>query len=65
MEQEVPLGLELIEKCVIQHMSGGHDFSSSKIVMSSIFRITVGYIFLACLFLTVCNSSGSSLGDLF
>ena len=53
MEQEVPLGLELIEKCVIQHMSGGHDFSSSKIVMSSIFRITVGYIFLACLFLTV------------
>jgi len=53
MEEEVPLGLELIGKCVEQHMSGGHDFNTSKIVCSCIFRVAVGYMFLACLFLTV------------
>jgi len=53
MEEEVPLGLEIIGKCVEQHMSGGHDFNTSKIVCSCILRVAVGYMFLACLFLTV------------
>jgi hypothetical protein len=57
MEEEVPLGLELIGKCVEQQMSGGHDFSNGKIIFSSILRIAVGYMFLACLFLTVIQAS--------
>lgn len=57
MEEEVPLGLELIGKVVEQHMSGGHDFSTSKVVCSSILRISVGYMFLACLFMTVIQAN--------
>lgn len=56
MEEEVPLGLELIGKCAQHHMSGGHDFDTKRIVCSSILRIGVGYMFLACLFLTVIQS---------
>ena len=57
MEEEVPLGLELIGKCVEQQMSGGHNYSTTKIIISSIMRMAVGYMFLACLFLTVIQES--------
>jgi len=57
MEEELPLGLELIGKCVEQHMSGGDKFSKGKIVFSSILRISVGYLFFSCLFFTVIQAS--------
>jgi hypothetical protein len=53
MEEEVPLGLELIGKCAEHRMSGGRDFNTYKIVCSSILRIAVGYMFLLCLSFTV------------
>ena len=53
MEEEIPLGLEIIGKGVEQDASGGYRFEMRRIVFSSILRLGVGYLFLLCLFLTV------------
>lgn len=53
MEEEVPLGLEIIGKCVEQNMMGRRPFKMRKVIFSSILRMVVGYLFLTCLFLTV------------
>ena len=53
MEEEVPLGLEIIGKCVEQNMMGRRPFKMRKVIFSSILRMVVGYLFLTCLFMTV------------
>lgn len=51
---EIPQGLELIGKGVEQDMtSRSRRFSMRRIVMASLLRIVIGYMFLICLFLVV------------
>lgn len=59
MEEEVPLGLEILGKAVEQKMFefGREPFKLWKVVLSSFLRMSVGYLFLACLFFTVIQES--------
>jgi len=57
MEEEIPIGLESLGKGLKQDNSLGGGYDMRKIVFSSILRLTIGYLFLLCLFLTVIQES--------
>jgi hypothetical protein len=57
MEEEIPIGLESLGKGLKQDNSLGGGYDMRKIVLSSILRLTIGYLFLLCLFLTVIQES--------
>jgi hypothetical protein len=51
MEEEIPMALEIIGKGIKQHESGEAVYKMGHILLSSILRLAVGYLFLATLFL--------------
>ena len=53
MDDEIPTGLELIGKALEQKKEGDDVFPQSKIIFSSILRISIGMIFLTSLFFVV------------
>eukprot|EP00804_Cyclotella_cryptica_P006522 CCRYP_012789-RB/>CCRYP_012789-RB protein AED:0.24 eAED:0.24 QI:253/1/1/1/0.71/0.8/15/71/708 len=57
MEEEIPLGLEIIGKGIKQDNARGNGFKLGNILFSSILRLSVGYFFLLTLFLTVIQES--------
>mmetsp|Transcript_21523 Transcript_21523/g.45518 ORF Transcript_21523/g.45518 Transcript_21523/m.45518 type:complete len:402 (+) Transcript_21523:104-1309(+) len=58
MEEEIPLGLELIGQCIEQHfILGRRRFDPAKVIISSLLRMAVGYLFLLCLFFAVLQES--------
>ncbi|KAL9187447.1 hypothetical protein ACHAXT_001550 [Thalassiosira profunda] len=57
MEEEVPLGLEILGKCVEAKMFDREPFQMWKVVLSSVLRLSIGYLFLSCLFFTVCQEN--------
>ncbi|KAL7469751.1 hypothetical protein ACHAXS_010855 [Conticribra weissflogii] len=58
MEEEIPLGLEIIAHgLVAQKTTSGEKYSFNRIVMSSLLRLGIGYLFLLTLFLTVIQES--------
>jgi hypothetical protein len=50
VDDEIPTGLELIGKALEQKREGDKVFPLSKIIFSSILRISIGAMFLTCLF---------------
>uniref|UniRef100_A0A7R9ZJ37 Uncharacterized protein n=1 Tax=Pseudictyota dubia TaxID=2749911 RepID=A0A7R9ZJ37_9STRA len=57
MEEEVPMGLDLIGQYAEQRMLGRNPYHPSKLALSCLARMAVGYLFLACLFFAVLQSS--------
>ncbi|KAL7478407.1 hypothetical protein ACHAW6_004170 [Cyclotella cf. meneghiniana] len=57
MEEEIPLGLEIIGQGFKHDKSRGNGFKLGSVLFSSILRLTVGYFFLLTLFLTVIQES--------
>ncbi|KAL7516968.1 hypothetical protein ACHAWX_001938 [Stephanocyclus meneghinianus] len=57
MEEEIPLGLEIIGKGIKQDESRRSRVKLGNIFFSCILRLTVGYFFLLTLFLTVIQES--------
>ena len=57
MEEEIPLGLEIIGKGIKQDESRCNGVKLGNIFFSCILRLTVGYFFLLTLFLTVIQES--------
>lgn len=58
MEEEIPVGLEVIGKGLKQDETQGNVvFKMRHIIFSSILRLIVGYLFLITLFLTVIRES--------
>ena len=53
MEEEIPMALEVIGKGIKQDGSQGNIFNMRNILFSSFLRLSVGYLFLYTLFLTV------------
>jgi len=56
MEHEIPDGLEMIGKGMEQILSGDHVLSMRKILLSSLLRLCMGYMFLLTLFVAVAQS---------
>lgn len=59
MEQEIPQGLVIIGKGAEQERHGGIRWG--RILMPSLLRMTIGYLFVCCLFLTVVQEGGLCL----
>ena len=57
MEEEIPLGLEIIGQGFKHDESRGNGFKLGNVLFSSILRLTIGYFFLLTLFLTVIQES--------
>mmetsp|Transcript_22209 Transcript_22209/g.45394 ORF Transcript_22209/g.45394 Transcript_22209/m.45394 type:complete len:708 (+) Transcript_22209:228-2351(+) len=58
MEEEIPLGLEILAHALVaQRTANSRKYSFNRIVLSSILRLCVGYLFLLSLFLTVIQES--------
>eukprot|EP00804_Cyclotella_cryptica_P006489 CCRYP_012786-RB/>CCRYP_012786-RB protein AED:0.12 eAED:0.12 QI:1112/0.7/0.90/1/0.8/0.90/11/549/703 len=57
MEEEIPLGLEIMGEGIKHDESRGNGFKLRNILLSSFLRLTVGYFFLLTLFLTVIQES--------
>jgi len=57
MDDEIPTGLELIGKALEQKSEGDNVFPRNKIFFSSILRISIGAMFLTCLFFVVIQES--------
>jgi len=53
VDDEIPTGLELIGKALEQKKEGDKVFPLSKVFFSSILRISIGAMFLTCLFFVV------------
>jgi hypothetical protein len=56
-DDEIPTGLELIGKALEQKSEGDNVFPRNKIFFSSILRISIGAMFLTCLFFVVIQES--------
>jgi hypothetical protein len=57
VDEEIPTGLELIGKALEQKEEGDKVFPLSKVFFSSILRISIGAMFLTCLFFVVVQES--------
>ena len=54
MDDEIPTGLELIGKALEQKKDGNNKvFSMCRVCFSSLLRISIGAMFLTCLFFVV------------
>lgn len=56
MEQEIPTGLEIIGKGMEQVLSGERVLCMRRILLSSLLRLCLGYMFLLTLFVAVAQS---------
>ena len=54
---EIPDGLEIIGKGLEQKLTGNARISMERIVLSSLLRLSVGYVFLSALLVIVVQSS--------
>eukprot|EP00984_Skeletonema_dohrnii_P010533 scaffold4109_cov101-Skeletonema_dohrnii-CCMP3373.AAC.2 len=57
MDDEIPTGLELIGMGLEQKKDGDKHYSMSRIFFSSLLRISIGMMFLTCLFFVVIQES--------
>lgn len=56
-DDEIPTGLELIGKALEQRKDSDKHFSTCRIFLSSLLRISIGAMFLTCLFFVVIQES--------
>ena len=57
LDQEIPLGLEIMGKEIEQYQLGRRPFNRGRVVASCVLRLVIGYMFLFSLWLVVVQES--------